>query len=90
MAIGLSCPSLSAPSLAIRAMMERSPCGHLSDFSTSLRMSVRPLVCVRESAQLCRAPSIYSCGFTVCQIVDDVSDFILCNQRHVLFAERWK
>eukprot|EP00972_Heterocapsa_arctica_P023798 3506798-Heterocapsa_arctica.AAC.1 len=50
MAIGLSCPSLSAPSLAIRAMIGRSPCGHLSYFSTLLRMFVRPLMCARESA----------------------------------------
>eukprot|EP00972_Heterocapsa_arctica_P005262 780069-Heterocapsa_arctica.AAC.1 len=38
-AMGLSCPSLSAPSLAIRAMIGCSPCGHLSYFSTLLRIS---------------------------------------------------
>eukprot|EP00972_Heterocapsa_arctica_P006144 904313-Heterocapsa_arctica.AAC.1 len=49
MAIGLSCPSLSAPSFGIRAMIGFSPSGHFCAFSMRFSSSANPCRCALDN-----------------------------------------
>eukprot|EP00972_Heterocapsa_arctica_P045371 6698509-Heterocapsa_arctica.AAC.1 len=44
-------------------------------------------VCSGKGSEFRRTPTIYGVRFSICKIVNDSSDLILCDQWHVLFVD---